>query len=91
MGARRRRRVHRRRRLARRGWRIVSAAHWTERYESVGIAAVGELIISVGAGTNPLSRPITWPVAGAAILAIIVTAALGGRTSTSSPSPLSRS
>ncbi|GIG90435.1 low temperature requirement protein A [Plantactinospora endophytica] len=62
--------------LARRGWRIISAAHWTERYELVVIIAIGELIISVGTGTSPLSRPITLPVAGAAILAIVVTATL---------------
>ncbi|GAA3777495.1 low temperature requirement protein A [Plantactinospora mayteni] len=62
--------------LARTGWTITSAAHWTERYELVVIIALGELIVSVGSGTNPLTRPITWPIAGAAILAIIVTATL---------------
>ncbi|MEV6812045.1 low temperature requirement protein A [Micromonospora sp. NPDC051296] len=59
-----------------RRWRIVSAAHWTERYELIIIVTLGELIISVGTGTNPLSWAISWPVICAAALGIAVTATL---------------
>lgn len=62
--------------LAGRRWRIVSAAHWTERYELIIIVTLGELIISVGTGTNPLSWPISWPAICAAALGIAVTATL---------------
>lgn len=62
--------------LGGRRWRVVSAAHWTERFELIIIVALGELIISVGTGTRPLSWPISWQVIGAAALGIAVTATL---------------
>jgi low temperature requirement protein LtrA len=56
------------------GWRIFSAAHWTERHGLIVIVALGESLIAIGVGVTHL--PISWPIIVASALAITVTAAL---------------
>ncbi|SCG62432.1 low temperature requirement protein A [Micromonospora inositola] len=58
------------------GWNVISAEHWTERYDLILIIALGESVISVGVGSNLLGQPPTWPAVTAAILGIFFTAAL---------------
>ncbi|WP_435126732.1 low temperature requirement protein A, partial [Micromonospora tulbaghiae] len=59
-----------RRAIAPGGWQIVSVGHWTERHRLIVLIALGETIISIGAGRGLTGgRPITW--------AVIITAALG--------------
>ncbi|MGI5519544.1 low temperature requirement protein A [Micromonospora sp. CA-259024] len=57
-----------------RGWRIFSAAHWTERHGLIIIIALGESLVAIGVGVTAL--PISWPIIIASALAITVTAAL---------------
>ncbi|MFG3420680.1 low temperature requirement protein A [Micromonospora sp. NPDC047730] len=56
------------------GWRIFSAAHWTERHGLIIIVALGESLVAIGVGVTHL--PISWPIIVASVLAITVTAAL---------------
>lgn len=58
------------------GWGVISAEHWTERYDLILIIALGESVISVGVGSNLLGQPPTWPAVAAATLGIFFTAAL---------------
>ncbi|PWU46532.1 low temperature requirement protein A [Micromonospora globispora] len=58
------------------GWNVISAEHWTERYDLILIIALGESVISVGVGSNLLGQPPTWPAVAAAVLGIVFTAAL---------------
>jgi low temperature requirement protein LtrA len=56
------------------GWRINSAAHWTERHGLVIIIALGESIVSIGVGVSEL--PISWPIIAASAVGIAVAVAL---------------
>ncbi|RLP86506.1 low temperature requirement protein A [Micromonospora sp. BL4] len=56
------------------GWRIFSAAHWTERHGLIIIIALGESLVAIGVGVTAL--PISWPIIAASVLAIAITAAL---------------
>ncbi|SCL16540.1 Low temperature requirement protein LtrA [Micromonospora nigra] len=57
-------------------WNVISAEHWTERYDLILIIALGESVISVGIGSNLLGQPPTWAAVAAAVLGIFFTAAL---------------
>jgi low temperature requirement protein LtrA len=57
-----------------RGWRIFSAAHWTERHGLIIIVALGESLVAIGVGVTAL--PISWPIIVAAFLGLAVAAAL---------------
>lgn len=59
-----------------RDWELISAEHWTERYELILIIALGESVISVGVGGQLLGKQVTWPAVLAAVLGILFTAAL---------------
>jgi low temperature requirement protein LtrA len=56
------------------GWRLRSAAHFTERHGLILIVALGESIVAIGVGIAQL--PISWPIAAAAGLGLTVSAAL---------------
>ncbi|MFC8620404.1 low temperature requirement protein A [Micromonospora purpureochromogenes] len=56
------------------GWRVYSAAHWTERHGLIIIVALGESLVAIGVGVTAL--PISWPIIVASFLAIAVAAAL---------------
>jgi low temperature requirement protein LtrA len=56
------------------GWRLRSAAHFTERHGLILIVALGESIVAIGVGIAEL--PISWPIAAAAGLGLTVSAAL---------------
>ncbi|MEH0934874.1 low temperature requirement protein A [Micromonospora psammae] len=56
------------------GWRIFSAAHWTERHGLIIIVALGESLVAIGVGVTAL--PISWPIIVASFLGIAVAAAL---------------
>ncbi|MEH0842394.1 low temperature requirement protein A [Micromonospora sp. CPCC 205711] len=56
------------------GWRIFSAAHWTERHGLIIIVALGESLVAIGVGVTAL--PISWPIVVASFLGIAVAAAL---------------
>ncbi|MCC9196918.1 low temperature requirement protein A [Arthrobacter sp. zg-Y820] len=53
-------------------WRVQSAAHWTERYGLVVILALGESIVSIGAGASevPVSVPVLTGAAAGICLSI---------------------
>ncbi|MCI4061757.1 low temperature requirement protein A [Micromonospora sp. R77] len=57
-----------------RGWRIFSAAHWTERHGLIIIVALGESLVAIGVGVTAL--PISWPIIVASFLGVAVAAAL---------------
>ncbi|MEV4627345.1 low temperature requirement protein A [Micromonospora sp. NPDC049523] len=59
-----------------RGFDIPSAAHCAERYALITTIAFGEAIISVGTGAREVGPSITWPLIGAAVLGIVLTACL---------------
>ena len=56
------------------GWRVQSAAHWTERYGLVVILALGESVVEIGVGAA--KEPISWTILAAALLAIGLSIAL---------------
>lgn len=56
------------------GWRVISAAHFAERYGLIVMIAIGESIVSVGVGVQ--NEPITWPVIVAALSALTIAACL---------------
>ena len=56
--------------LSRRGWRVHSAAHWTERHGLVVILALGESLIAIGAGVALL--PLSVPIVLGAVLAVLL-------------------
>ncbi|MEU5791197.1 low temperature requirement protein A [Micromonospora purpureochromogenes] len=56
------------------GWRVYSAAHWTERHGLIIIVALGESLVAIGVGVTAL--PISWPIIVASFLGIAVAAAL---------------
>jgi low temperature requirement protein LtrA len=56
------------------GWRVQSAAHWTERYGLVVMLALGESIVEVGVGLA--GETITPLVIVAALLAVALSVAL---------------
>ncbi|WJK38527.1 low temperature requirement protein A [Solwaraspora sp. WMMA2056] len=47
-----------------------------ERFELILMIALGELIISVGVGSDLIDRPVTWPAVAGAGIAVAITAAL---------------
>lgn len=56
---------------------LISAGHWAERYALIVLIALGESIISLGAGPRlGFGPPITWPVIIASALGIAVVGAL---------------
>jgi low temperature requirement protein LtrA len=57
-----------------RGWRLSSPSHYAERHGLVLIIALGESLISVGAGAG--TAVTRWPVLLAALLAFTATACL---------------
>ncbi|WP_446216027.1 low temperature requirement protein A [Micromonospora sp. IBHARD004] len=57
-----------------RGWRIFSAAHWTERHGLIIIVALGESLVAIGVGVTAL--PISWPIIVASAFGIAVAASL---------------
>ncbi|MGB2570978.1 low temperature requirement protein A [Micromonospora citrea] len=54
-----------------RGWVVVSAEHWSERYDLILMIALGESLISIGVGSDVVGGPITWPMLMAATMGII--------------------
>ncbi len=59
------------------GWTVLSAGHWAERHALIVLVALGETIIALGlAGGFAVGSPLSWPVIGAALLAVAVVAAL---------------
>ena len=56
------------------GWRVLSAAHWTERYGLVVILALGESIVEIGVGVG--REPITPTILLATLLAVALSVAL---------------
>lgn len=50
------------------GWVVTSAAHFAERHALVVILAVGESVVAIGVGAA--ERPVSWPLIGAAVLAV---------------------
>ena len=56
------------------GWRVRSAAHWTERYGLVVILALGESIVAIGVGVG--REPITPTILFATLLAVALTVSL---------------
>ncbi|WP_329100898.1 low temperature requirement protein A [Micromonospora sp. NBC_01699] len=58
------------------GFDIPSAAHCAERYALITTIAFGEAIISVGTGAREVGPSVTWPLIGAAVLGIVLTACL---------------
>ena len=55
-------------------WRVQSAAHWAERHGLIIILALGESVISIGAGAA--HEPISVALLVGALLAILLTIAL---------------
>ena len=53
------------------GWRIHSAAHWSDRHGLIVILALGESVVSIGAGVARL--PITVPIVVGSALAVLLT------------------
>ncbi|WP_245675677.1 low temperature requirement protein A [Micromonospora halophytica] len=53
------------------GWVVVSAEHWTERYDLILMIALGESLISIGVGSDVVGGPITWPMLLAATMGIV--------------------
>jgi low temperature requirement protein LtrA len=49
-------------------WRIHSASHWAERFSLVVMLALGESVVSIGAGVA--SEPLIWQVVVGAVLSI---------------------
>jgi len=62
--------------LATWGWAVRSANHWVERFELILMIALGELIVSVGVGSDLIARPVTWPAVAGATFAVAIAAAL---------------
>ena len=56
------------------GWRLHSAAHFTERHGLIVIVALGESIVSIGIGVTDL--PISWPIIVASALGLALAAAM---------------
>ena len=56
------------------GWRVHSAAHFTERHGLIIIVALGESIVSIGVGVTDL--PISWPIIIASALGLALAAAM---------------
>jgi low temperature requirement protein LtrA len=52
------------------GWRIHSAAHWAERHGLIVILALGESVVSIGAGVARL--PLSVPIVLGSALAVLV-------------------
>jgi low temperature requirement protein LtrA len=62
--------------LANWGWAVLSANHWVERFELILMIALGELLVSIGIGSDLIDRPVTWPAVLGASFAVAITAAL---------------
>jgi low temperature requirement protein LtrA len=56
------------------GWRLHSAAHFSERYGLILIVALGESIVSIGVGVTDL--PVSWPIIVASALGLALAAAM---------------
>ena len=52
------------------GWRIHSAAHWSERHGLIVILALGESVVSIGAGVALL--PLSVPIVIGSALAVLL-------------------
>lgn len=57
------------------GWRLRSVAHFTERHGLIIIVALGESIVSIGAGVRT-EGGVTWAIILAAVLGIALTGAM---------------
>nr|QLK01584.1 low temperature requirement protein A [Micromonospora carbonacea] len=55
---------------------LISAEHWTERYDLILMIALGESVISVGVGTNLASQPVSWQAITAASICVVLAATL---------------
>ena len=53
------------------GWRIHSAAHWSDRHGLIVILALGESVVSIGAGVARL--PLSVPIVIGSALAVLLT------------------
>ena len=53
------------------GWRIHSAAHWSDRHGLIVILALGESVVSIGAGVARL--PLSVPIVVGSALAVLLT------------------
>ena len=53
------------------GWRIHSAAHWSERHGLIVILALGESVVSIGGGVALL--PLSVPILVGSALAVLLT------------------
>jgi low temperature requirement protein LtrA len=56
------------------GWRLYSASHFAERHGLIILIALGESIVSIGAGVASL--PISWAIIAASILGLTIAGAL---------------
>ena len=56
------------------GWRLHSAAHFSERHGLIVIVALGESIVSIGVGVTDL--PVSWPIIAASALGLALAAAM---------------
>jgi low temperature requirement protein LtrA len=56
------------------GWRIHSAAHWTERHQLFVILAIGESIVAIGVGAA--REPISLSLLTGAVLGVLVSVCL---------------
>ncbi len=56
------------------GWRVNSAAHFSERHGLIIIVALGESIVSIGIGVAEL--PVSWPIVAASVLGLALSAGL---------------
>ncbi|MGH8915748.1 MAG: low temperature requirement protein A [Acidimicrobiia bacterium] len=56
------------------GWRLHSAAHFAERHALILIIALGESIVAIGVGVVEL--PISWPIVGASVVGLMLSAAM---------------
>ena len=56
------------------GWRVPAPGHFAERHQLVVIVAIGESIVSVGAGLD--GAPVTWSLLIGAVLGVGISIAL---------------
>jgi low temperature requirement protein LtrA len=60
--------------LAGSAWTLASAAHFAERHGLIIIVALGESIVATGIGIA--QAPVSWPIIGGVVLALVVSCAL---------------
>lgn len=56
------------------GWRLPSAGHFAERHGLIVIVALGESLVAIGVGVGGFG--VTWPIALAAVLGVLVSVCL---------------